>query len=435
MIASFFHPAVHTNVKGTLQIEYVLLDIFLIVALARILGTICTKIGQPRVVGEILAGIVLGPTLIGKDLSFFIAPAEARPVIATFAQVALIMFMFLAGNEFDFDVVKGRASQAGILAVLAVGIPALLGFPVAALMHNATYAGPKGGDFLPFALFIGACLSVTAFPVMAHILMERGQYTSKMGGLGVASTAIMSVLMFVYIGIAGTVAASSGAGQLLFKLLLAAILVAGSLIVVRPFMARVMRRGMSPDGSISGNAMAYVFAGMIAWGLFAQMVGINFLVGGFLWGITLPRDLKIRFAVSSRVKDIAMILFLPIFFATAGFSVDLKLISAKVVPITILFLAAAIGGKFLAAAPARGFGMSWRETGILAALFNTRGLLVLVAGLIGLQLGIINTLTMTIIAVVALVTNLMTLPLLNAFGMPSGPSAVAPAAAAPAGAN
>ena len=435
MIASFFHPAVHTNVKGTLQIEYVLLDIFLIVALARILGTICSKIGQPRVVGEILAGIVLGPTLIGKDLSFFIAPAEARPVIATFAQVALIMFMFLAGNEFDFDVVKGRASQAGILAVLAVGIPALLGFPVAALMHNATYAGPKGGDFLPFALFIGACLSVTAFPVMAHILMERGQYTSKMGGLGVASTAIMSVLMFVYIGIAGTVAASTGAGQLLFKLLLAAILVAGSLIVVRPFMARVMRRAMSPDGSISGNAMAYVFAGMIAWGLFAQMVGINFLVGGFLWGITLPRDLKIRFAVSSRVKDIAMILFLPIFFATAGFSVDLKLISAKVVPITILFLLAAIGGKFLAAAPARGFGMSWRETGILAALFNTRGLLVLVAGLIGLQLGIINTLTMTIIAVVALVTNLMTLPLLNAFGMPSGPSAVAPAAAAPAGAN
>jgi Kef-type K+ transport system membrane component KefB len=303
-------------------------------------------------------------------------------------------------------------------------------------MHNATYAGPKGGDFLPFALFIGACLSVTAFPVMAHILMERGQYTSKMGGLGVASTAIMSVLMFVYIGIAGTVAASTGAGQLLFKLLLAAILIAGSFIVVRPFMARVMRRGMSADGSISGNAMAYVFAGMIAWGLFAQMVGINFLVGGFLWGLVLPRDLKIRLAVSSRVKDIAMILFLPIFFATAGFSIDLKLITAKVLPITILFLAAAIGGKFIAAVPGRGFGMSWRETGILAALFNTRGLLVLVAGLIGLQLDIINILTMTIIAVVALVTNLMTLPLLNAFGMPSG--SATPAAAgtpAPASAN
>ncbi len=428
MIASILHPLVHTNVKGTILIEYVLLDIFLIVGLARILGTICTKIGQPRVVGEILAGVVLGPTLLGKDLSFFIAPAEARPVIATFAQLALIMFMFLAGNEFDFDVVKGRASQAGILAVLAIGIPALLGFPVAALMHNATYAGPKGGDFLPFALFIGACLSVTAFPVMAHILMERGQYTSRMGGLGVATTAIMSVLMFTYIGVAGTVAASSGAGTLLFKLLLAAILVAGSLLVVRPFMAGVLRKGVSPDGSISGNAMAYVFAGMVAWGLFAQMCGINFLVGGFLWGITLPRDLKIRFGISSRVKDIAMVMFLPIFFATAGFSIDLKLITAKVLPITILFLAAAIGGKFLSAVPAKGFGMTWRETGILAALFNTRGLLVLVAGLIGLQLGIINILTMTIIAVVALVTNLMTLPLLNAFGM----SAVKPGAAAPA---
>src|SRR3989442_4625365 len=143
MIASFFHPALHTNVKGTILIEYVLLDIFLIVGLARILGTICTKIGQPRVVGEILAGVVLGPTLLGKDLSFFIAPAEARPVISVFAQLALIMFMFLAGNEFDFEVVKGRASQAGLLAVLAIGIPALFGFPVAALMRNATYAGDK----------------------------------------------------------------------------------------------------------------------------------------------------------------------------------------------------------------------------------------------------------------------------------------------------
>ena len=402
MIASILHPAVHSNVKGTLLIEYVLLDIFLIVALARILGTLCTKIGQPRVVGEILAGIVLGPTLLGKDLSFFISPAEARPVISVFAQLALIMFMFLAGNEFDFDVVKGRTSQAGLLAVLAIGIPALFGFPVAALMHNATYAGAKGGDFLPFALFIGAALSVTAFPVMAHILMERGQYTSRLGGLGVASTAIMSVLMFTYIGIAGTVAASSGAGQLIFKLFLAALLVAGSFIVVRPVMARIMRKGLSPDGSISGNAMAFVFVGMVAWGLFAQMSGINFLVGGFLWGITLPRDHPIRLAVSSRVRDIAMILFLPIFFATAGFSVDLKLITAKVLPITLLFLAVAIGAKFLSAVPAKGFGMSWKETGILAALFNTRGLLVL---------------TMTIIAVVALVTNLMTLPLLNAFGM------------------
>jgi Kef-type K+ transport system membrane component KefB len=413
MIASLLHPLAHDNVAGPVLTAYVLLDVFLIVALARILGTLMNKIGQPRVVGEILAGVVLGPTLLGKDLSFFIAPGEARPVIGAISTIALIFFMFLAGNEFDFDVVKGKGTQAGTLATLSIALPAVVGFGVAALMHNATYAGAKGGDFLPFALFIGASLSVTAFPVMAHILMERGEYNTELGGLAVATTAIMSVLMFTFIAIAGTVATSAGAGKLLFKLFLAAILVVGSFVVVKPFMARVMRLG--PDGNLGPNAMAYVFAGMIAWGLFAQMVGINALVGGFLWGLTLPRDLPVRLTVSSKIRDVGMIFLLPVFFATAGFSTDLKLITMKLVPVLVVFLVAAIGVKFVAAIPAKSFGMSWNQVGILGALFNTRGLLVLVAGLIGIQLEIITPATFTIIVVVALVTNLMTLPLLRSF--------------------
>lgn len=421
MIASIFHPAAHSNVAGPILTAYVLLDVFLIVGLARILGTLMTKIGQPRVVGEILAGVALGPTLLGKDLSLFVAPAEARPVIGAIATIALIMFMFLAGLEFDPTMIRGRGSQAGILALLSVGLPALLGFPVAALMHNSTYAGAQGGDFLPFAMFIGAMLSVTAFPVMAHILMERGEYGTPMGALGVASTAVMSILMFGYLAVAGAVASSSGAGGLLVKLLLAAILVAGSFLVVKPFMARVLRKGLGADGSMSGNAMAYVFAGMIAWGLFADRVGINALVGGFLWGLILPRDLPIRLAVGSKIRDVAMIFLLPIFFATAGFSTDLKLITGKLVPVMLVVLVAAVGGKFLAAVPARGFGLTWNQTGVLAALFNARGLLVLVAGLIGLQLEIITTSAFTIVVVVALVSNLMTLPLLRMLGKRARP--------------
>src|SRR5947207_6323229 len=213
MIGSLLHPAAHnlTNLPGQpphtpTLIAYVLLDVFLIVALARILGGLMTRIGQPRVVGEILAGVLLGPTLLGADLSFFVSPAEARPVLSAIATIALVLFMFLAGVEYDTEVIRGRAGQAGMLAFLAVAIPALLGFPVAAIMHNATSAGPKVADFLPFALFIGASLAVTAFPVMAHILMERGQLNSKMGGLGVASTGIMSILMFLFIAFASSVA-------------------------------------------------------------------------------------------------------------------------------------------------------------------------------------------------------------------------------------
>jgi Kef-type K+ transport system membrane component KefB len=204
-------------------------------------------------------------------------------------------------------------------------------------------------------------------------------------------------------------------------------LVAGSFLVVRPFLARYIARSMTPDGSISGNAMAVVFAGMIAWGLFADRCGINALVGGFLWGLILPRDLMVRDAISHRVRDVGMIFLLPIFFATAGFNTDLKLITAKVIPIAIVVLIAAIASKFLATVPARSFGMNWAETGYLGSLFNTRGLLVLVAGLIGLQLEIITITTFTITVIVALVTNLMTLPLLKVFEkkLPPDPSGAA----------
>src|SRR5438094_233614 len=265
MIGSLLHPAAHnlTNLPGQpphtpTLIAYVLLDVFLIVALARILGGICSRIGQPRVVGEILAGVLLGPTLLGADLSFFIAPAEARPVLSAIATIALILFMFLAGVEYDTEVIRGRAGQAGILAVLAVAIPALLGFPVAAIMHNATYAGAKGADFLPFALFIGAALAVTAFPVMAHILMERGELNTPMGSLGVATTGTMSVLMFLYIAFAVSTA-SHAYGQFLLKVVETIVFVAVSWAAVRPALAR-LPAGAAEGGTTSGSAFAIAIA-------------------------------------------------------------------------------------------------------------------------------------------------------------------------------
>jgi Kef-type K+ transport system membrane component KefB len=419
MLSSILHPAPHANVAGPTLVAYVLLDVFLIVVLARILGNLCVKIRQPRVVGEILAGVLLGPTLLGADLSLFIAPAEARPAISALATLALILFMFLAGVEYDFSVVKGRVGNASILAVLSVAVPAILGFGVALTMHNATYTGENGADFLPFALFIGAALAVTAFPVMAHILMERGQLNSRMGGLGVATTGIMSILMFTYIGFAAAVASKDYNGLLLHIGLIVVFLL-GSAFLVRPSLDKILRRTYA-NGEISGGGMAIIFAGMVLWGLIADRIGINALVGGFIWGALLPPDLPFRHAVAAKIHDVAMIFLLPIFFALAGFSTDLKLITVKTLPVVFLVLAAAIGGKFLAAIPAKSMGLTWPETGTIGSLMNARGLLVLVAGLIGLNFGIINTTTFTIIVVVALVTNIMTLPLLEFFEKRGGP--------------
>jgi Kef-type K+ transport system membrane component KefB len=161
--------------------------------------------------------------------------------------------------------------------------------------------------------------------------------------------------------------------------------------------------------------MAIAFAGMVLYGFAADRIGINALVGGFVWGLILPQDRALRLSISSKVKDVAMILFLPVFFALAGFSTDLKLLKPGMLGVVALVLAAAIFSKLLSAVPARAFGLEWREIGVLGALLNTRGLLVLVVGLIGVTLEIITVTTFTIIVVVALVTNLMTLPLLNRF--------------------
>jgi Kef-type K+ transport system membrane component KefB len=396
------------NVAGPLLISYVLLDIFLIVVLARILGGMMTKIGQPRVVGEILAGILLGPTLLGQNLSLVIAPAEARPALSSFATLALALFMFLAGVEYDLRKVKGREGQAGLLAVLAIAIPALLGFPIAKAIFSPAFAGEAAKELLPFALFIGAALSVTAFPVMAHILMERGELNSKLGSLGVATTGIMSVIMFSYISFAAAVAAANGFKDFLLKVGLIILFALISWYLMRPLLRR-----MFPGEELSGDGMALCFSGLTLYAMIAHQLGINAMVGGFLWGMILPENNALRVNISAKVKDIAMIFLLPIFFAMSGFQTDLKLITLDTLPAAVLMLIGAIAGKFLAAVPSRVFGMTWSETGILGALFNTRGLLVLVAGLIGLQFEIITNLTFTIIVVVALVTNLMTVPVLN----------------------
>jgi Kef-type K+ transport system membrane component KefB len=395
-------------------ITYVLFNVLLIVVLARLLGNLMAAAGQPRVVGEIVAGILLGPTLLGESLSLLIAPAEVRSVLNVIAVFGLILFMFLAGVEYDPAAVRGRTKQAGILAFLAVLFPVLLGFPVARLIYTADFAGPAAASFVAFALFIGAALSVTAFPVMAHILMERGELNSDIGSLAVAATGIMSVLMFSFIAFAAAVASAGGFGGLMLKLVWMALFGLASLLVTRP----LLERFFAPQGQadvLSGNELAVAFGGMVLYALVAHAIGINALVGAFFWGLLLPNRRPFRQAIAGRVRDVAMVVFLPVFFAMAGFAADLKLLTPETLPVVLLVLLAAVAGKFLSALAACTFGYSWSQAGFLGALFNTRGLLVLVVGLIGLDMHIITPLTFTVLVVVALATNLMTLPLLNLF--------------------
>jgi Kef-type K+ transport system membrane component KefB len=227
----------------------------------------------------------------------------------------------------------------------------------------------------------------------------------------------MSVIMFTYIAFAAAMATASGMNNFLMRIVQIILFVLVSWLVVRPVLNRVLP-GLAQGDVVSPTSMAIAFSGLVLYGLIAHLIGINALVGGFAWGFVLPNDKRMRREMAAKIRDVAMIFFLPVFFAMAGFSTDLKLLTVETIPVIALVLLAAIGGKFIAAMPARAFGLSWRGTGTLGALFNTRGLLVLVVGLIGLQLEIITVLTFTIIVIVALVTNLMTLPLLKLFSQP-----------------
>ena len=403
--------------NATVFLAFVLFDLFLIVLIARILGNMIVKIGQPRVVGEILAGILLGPTLLGEQLSEIVTPLGVRATLGAFATLGLILFMFLAGLEFEIENVKGRVKSALSIAVLAVAIPGLVGFPIGWLLHTSEFAGPGGLALLPFALFVGSALSVTAFPVMAHILMERGELNSALGSLSVAVAGIISVLMFGFIAFAGTMAASDGLGDFVVNGVLIFVFIGTSVFIARPLIAKLLN-GHIDGKSIDGTGLAMIFAGMVIFGMISHLLRIHAMVGGFIWGVILPIQPGLRKEIAAKVRDIALILFLPIFFAMSGFSTDLKRVTLSTLPAIGLMLSGAIVGKFLAAASGRIFGLTWTEVGKLGALLNTRGLLVLVAGLIGLQMEIITPVTFTIIVIVALVTNLMTQPLLNFFSRP-----------------
>jgi Kef-type K+ transport system membrane component KefB len=310
--------------------------------------------------------------------------------------------------------------------MLAVGLPALLGFPVAWVMQGTDLAGPNGQALLPLGLFIGAALSVTAFPVMAHILMERGEMNSSLGALSVACAGLISFFMFIYIAFASSTAQKQGLDIFITRLVLIAIFSLASVLMVRPLLRFWLSR-LKREETLTGDAMALIFGGLTLWALLAHLLGIHALIGSFIWGFLLPEEPWLQRGVTQRVRDLATTLFLPVFFALAGFSTDLKLLRPELLPALLLFVSVAVASKFVSALPARQMGLGWGDVFKLGALFNMRGLLVLAVGLIGLDFQIITPAAFTVIVVTALVTNLMTLPvfrLIEQRGQKSSPRGV-----------
>lgn len=423
-------------------LAFVLLDIMVILVAAQLLGALARRLHQPTVVGQIVAGVLLGPTLLGPTLFTWgqpwaflhcdaalatgglpsvgncLFPPQARSMLGVIGQIALVLYMFLVGLELDHRMLKGRGRSIVTVAVGALVFPLLLGFVVGPLLYGTNFVAGFGTADQPpalaFNLMVGAMLSVTAFPVMAHILQEKGLSRSRMGSIGIAATAVLSVLMFLAVAAAAAVARDQSPAAIATKFAIAALFVVVLVAVIRPALAP-LGRAVEARGSLTSTTFTVVFILLFASAYAADRIGINVIPGAFLLGAILPaREVMFR-EMMARLRELTVSVLLPIFLAFSGLNTDFTRLGLAFAGGIALFLVAGIVGKWAGGAlSARLGGLSWAEGSLLGVLMNCRGLLVLVVALIAVDAGVISGPLQVGAVLMALVTTMMTGPLFDA---------------------
>jgi Kef-type K+ transport system membrane component KefB len=390
----------------------ILFSLVVIIVVARAAGWAFSRIGQPAVVGEIAAGVLLGPTLLGDSVSEWLFPVDQRVFLALLANVGLVLFMFIVGLELDTGLVKGHGRVAGSVSVASIVLPFSLGVALAFALADR-YAP---GEFLPFALFIGASMSVTAFPVLARILTDRNMHRTQTGGLALACAAVDDVLAWtllaVVIGIAGGAEAS---GLEAWLIVLAIPFAFVMLVVVRPRLG-VLTRAHDRAGRLTPGLLAVVLVGILSASAITELLHVHFIFGAFLFGAVMPREgaERLRHEILVRLEQISVVLLLPVFFLVSGLNVDLRGFDLTQVLFLLLILATAIVGKGLGAyAGARLTAVPRWQARSLGVLMNTRGLTELVILNVGRDKGLIDDELFSMLVVMALVTTMMTGPLLK----------------------
>ena len=403
-----------------------LLQLVVILVVARACGLLLKFLGQPAVIGEMAAGIVLGPIVFGALAPEVHASLFAKSSLAglsSLSMLGLVLFMFIVGAELRApDGVRSQVKAAGYVGVLGVLLPMAAGLAIAPFLHPLA---PAGAAFWPFAFFMAAAMSITAFPVMARILKERGMTQTRLGRLSLGSAAIADV--FAWILLAVVVALTGGGGGSFVRTLVGmVVLVAVVFGALRPLYAWLLRT-YAPGGEPSQMLLAAMLVGALGCAGLTEWLGLHAVFGAFLFGACLPRDDRLLRCLVERLEYVAIVLLMPIFFALAGLSTTPDAFVGAGIGALLLVLAAAVFGKVLGGAiGARFAGYGWRDSFATGALMNARGLMELIVMKVGLDAGLIGPSLFTMLLVMALVTTLMTSPLLTLFAGRS-PNLVDPA--------
>ncbi|MDB5233052.1 MAG: cation/H(+) antiporter [Hymenobacter sp.] len=386
-----------------------------ILVVAKVLGRLGQLIGQPAVVGEMAAGIVLGPSLLGRCFPGFSAqlfPASSLDNIKFLSQVGLILFMFVVGMDLDLSAIRGKAQKAVVISHASIIVPFTLGMSLAYFLYDAF--APAGVKFASFSLFLGIAMSITAFPVLARIVQERGIAKTPLGTLVITCAAADDITAWCLLA---AVIALVKAGSFLTALYILGLALAYVLLmlqVVRPFLKRLSELP-NPSGQLSTGTVAAYFFTLIVSAYLAEVIGIHALFGAFLAGAIMPADGKLREAVSGKIRDVAVVLLLPLFFVYTGLRTEIGLLNEGYLwGICAVIIGVAVAGKFLGSAVAARFvGHSWPDSLSIGALMNTRGLMELVVLNMGYDLGILTPQIFAMMVIMALATTCMTGPALD----------------------
>jgi Kef-type K+ transport system membrane component KefB len=392
-----------------------LLQIITIVLVARIFGWIFRKIGQPTVIGEIIAGIVLGPSLFGlyfPEVKEALFPVASLGILQMLSQVGLIFFMFVIGMELDLKVLKNKANEAVVISHASIVIPFALGVGLAYFIYYQF--APPGIEFLSFSLFMGIAMSITAFPVLARIVQERGIHKTRLGTIVITCAAADDITAWCLLAAVIAIVKAGSFVSSIYIIGLAISYVLMMLFVVKPFLKRVGDLYANKN-NLKKSVVAIFFLMLIVSSYLTEIIGIHALFGAFVAGAIMPDIAKFRNVFIEKVEDISLILLLPLFFVFTGLRTEIGLINEPYLwKITGYIILVAVIGKFLGSALAARFvGQSWQESLTIGALMNTRGLMELVVLNIGYELGVLSPKIFTMMVIMALVTTFMTGPALD----------------------
>ncbi|QMU78174.1 cation/H(+) antiporter [Streptacidiphilus sp. PB12-B1b] len=392
----------------TSQVASLFLALAAVLVLARLLGAAARAIGQPAVLGEILSGILVGPTLFHGAVSHLLFPVGVQPFLTALADLGLALFMFLTGAELEHAVVRAQGRAAVGVAAGSVLLPLGLG----CLLATDLFQHHRVGSEAAFVLFLGAAMSVTAFPVLARILGDRGMQYTRIGGTALAAAALADVAAWLLL--AAVVMVSGGPAQ--WRLLLLPVYLLVLIGAVRPLLRRLVTARRATVTGADPALLAVVLGGLMLSCWATEWMGLQFIFGAFLFGAVLPRGTSGQApeAVLKGLGSIGVVFLLPVFFVIAGLKVNLSHLGGESLGELALILLTAVAGKALGAfAGARLQGLPTQEARTMATLMNARGLTELVILSVGLQLGVLDQSLYSLMVVMAVLTTFMTGPILR----------------------